>query len=41
MGEGQIAEFIQNDEVHAGQVISKLALPGLAGRGLAFGFRAG
>jgi hypothetical protein len=34
LGEGQIAEFIENDEVHAGQVFGKAALPGVAGLGL-------
>ena len=31
LGEGQIAEFIEDNEVHAGQVIGKPALPGIAG----------
>ena len=31
LGEGQIAEFVEDDEVHAGQLIGKPALPGIAG----------
>ena len=34
LGEGQIAEFIQDDKVHASQMISKAALAGVAGLGL-------
>ena len=34
--EGQIAEFAEDDEVHAGQVIGKPALPG-EGPGVGFG----
>ena len=34
LGEGQIAEFIEDDEVHAGQVIGKASLPRVAGFGL-------
>ena len=30
LGEGQIAEFIQDDEVHAGQVIGQATLAGVA-----------
>ena len=32
--EGQIAEFIEEDEVHAGQVIGEPALPSITGLGL-------
>ena len=35
LGEGQIAEFIEDDEVHAGEVIGEPALPAVAG----FGFK--
>ena len=31
LSERQISEFIEDDEVHAGQVISKAALAGVAG----------
>ena len=34
LGEGQIAEFIEDDEVHAGEVIGEPALPAVAGLGL-------
>ena len=34
LGEGQIAELIENDEVHAGQVIGEPALSCIAGLGL-------
>ena len=34
LGEGQIAEFIKDDEVHAGEVIGDPALPAVAGLGL-------
>jgi hypothetical protein len=34
LGKGQIAEFIKNDEVHAGQVLGNPALPSIAGLGL-------
>ena len=33
LGEGQIAEFIEDDEVHAGEVIGEPALPAVAGLG--------
>jgi len=35
LGEGQIAEFIEDDEVHAGEVIGEPSLPAVAG----FGFQ--
>jgi hypothetical protein len=31
LGEGQIAEFIEDDEVHAGQMIGKSALASIPG----------
>jgi hypothetical protein len=31
LGEGQIAEFVKDDEVHAGQATSKPPLPRVAG----------
>ncbi len=31
LGEGQIAEFVENDEVHAGEVIGDPSLPAVAG----------
>ena len=34
LGEGQIAELVENDKVHAGQVICNPALPAVAGLGL-------
>jgi hypothetical protein len=34
LGEGQIAEFIEDDEVHAGQVIGEPTLPSIAGLSL-------
>ena len=34
LGERQIAEFVEDDEVHAGQVIGKPSLPRVAGFGL-------
>src|SRR5215510_5130586 len=34
LGEGQITEFIQDDEVHAGQMISKATLMNIPGLGL-------
>ena len=34
LSEGQIAEFIENDEVHAGQMIGEPALPTVAALGL-------
>jgi hypothetical protein len=34
LGKGEIAELIQDDEVHAGQVIGKAALAGIASFGL-------
>src|SRR6202007_1681053 len=34
LGEGQVAKLIENDEVHAGQVISNPALSSVAGLGL-------
>src|SRR5436190_18639552 len=34
LSEWQIAEFIEDDEVHAGQVISDPALPSITGLGL-------
>lgn len=34
MGEGQIAEFVEDEEVHAGQMIGEPALPSIAGLGL-------
>ena len=34
LSKGQIAEFIENDEVHAGQVISEPTLPSITGLGL-------
>jgi hypothetical protein len=34
LGEWQIAEFVENDEVHAGQVIGKATLARVAGFGL-------
>ena len=34
MGEGQIAEFIEDDEVHAGQMIGETALASIADLGL-------
>ena len=34
LSEGQIAEFVEDDEVHAGQVIGEPALPSVAGLGL-------
>ena len=34
LGEGQIAKFIEDDEVHAGQMLSYPALPPIAGLGL-------
>ena len=34
LGKGQIAEFIEDDEVHAGQAIGKPALPGSISRRL-------
>ena len=33
LGEGQIAEFVENDEVHAGEMIGDPALPTVAGLG--------
>jgi len=33
LGEGEIAEFVENDEVHAGEVIGEPALPAAAGLG--------
>ena len=33
LGEGQIAEFVENDEVHAGEVIGEPSLPAIAGLG--------
>lgn len=32
--EGQIAQFVENDEVHAGQMLGEPALPAVAGFGL-------
>ena len=34
LGEGQIAEFVENDEVEAGQMIGEPPLPSVAGLGL-------
>jgi hypothetical protein len=34
LSEGQIAEFVEDDEVHAGQMISETALARVAGLGL-------
>ena len=34
LGKGQIAEFVENDEVHAGEVIGNPALPAIAGLSL-------
>ena len=34
MGEGQIAKFIEDDEVHAGQMIGEPCLAPIAGLGL-------
>ena len=34
LGEGQIAEFVQHDEVHPGQMLGKPSLPSIAGLGL-------
>src|ERR1700688_1897013 len=34
LGERQIAEFVEDDEVHPGQVIGKPALPAITGLGL-------
>lgn len=34
LGEGQIAEFIQHDEVHPGQMLGEPSLPSVAGLGL-------
>src|SRR4051812_18171415 len=34
LGEGQIAEFIQHDEVHPGQMLGEPTLPSIAGLGL-------
>ena len=34
LGEGQIAEFVEDDEVHASEVIGQSALPTAAGLGL-------
>ena len=34
LGEGQIAKLIENDEVHAGQLVGNPALPRVAGLGL-------
>jgi hypothetical protein len=34
LGERQISEFVEDDEVHAGQVIGKPSLPRVAGFGL-------
>jgi hypothetical protein len=34
LGERQIAEFIEDDEVHAGQMIGEASLPAVAGLGL-------
>ena len=34
LSEGQIAEFVEDDEVHAGQVIGDPTLPSVAGLGL-------
>ena len=34
LGEGQIAEFIEDDEVHAGQMIGETALASIPGLGL-------
>ena len=34
LGEGQIAEFVEDDEVHAGEVVGHAALPAGAGFGL-------
>jgi hypothetical protein len=31
LGEGQIAEFVENDEVHPGQIVGDAALPAGAG----------
>ena len=33
LGEGEIAEFVENDEVHAGEVIGEPSLPAIAGLG--------
>jgi hypothetical protein len=41
LGQGQIAQFVEDDEVHAGQVIGKPALPGVAGLDLEAITRAG
>jgi len=35
LGEGQIAEFIQDDKIHAGQVIGNPTRAGVAGLGVA------
>jgi hypothetical protein len=32
--EGRLSEFVQNDEVHPGQMLRKTALPSVAGFGL-------
>jgi hypothetical protein len=34
LGEGQIAEFIEDDEVHAGEMIGEPPLPSVASLGL-------
>src|SRR5581483_7982317 len=34
LGEGQISELVQDDEVHPGQMLGKPALPPVAGLGL-------
>ena len=34
LSEGQIAEFVENDEVHSGEVVGEPALPSIAGLGL-------
>jgi len=34
LGEGQVAKLVENDEVHAGQVIGNPALSSVAGLGL-------
>src|SRR5438132_5803187 len=34
LGEGQIAEFVEDDEVHAGEMIGESALPTVAGLSL-------